>query len=120
VILLTVYFSVAGLAGWMQPDKAGAAILGCSIALGLVYWVGPMRLARSTSGVQLVPWLPPTTGAVTPNSSADAATADDPDPSAVPTYYRVAWNATRWLFIVALAPLWLPFWAIRKTLDRIA
>jgi len=29
-------------------------------------------------------------------------------------------RSARWLFIVALAPLRLPLWAIRKTLDRIA
>jgi hypothetical protein len=119
--MLTIYFSVAGLTGWMQPDEAGAATLGCSIAMGLVYWVGPTRFARTTSGVQLVPWLPPTTSAVAHEpSAADGVVEEDPDPASVPTYYRVAWNTTRWVFIVAFAPLWLPFWAIRKTLDRIA
>src|SRR4051794_40647542 len=118
--MLTIYFSVAGLAGWMQPDSAGAAILGCSIAMGLVYWIGPMKFARATSGVQLVPWLPPTTSAAVREVPHDAALEDDPDPTAVPTHYQVVWNSTRWLFIIAFAPLWLPVWAIRKALDRIA
>jgi len=53
VIMLTTYFSTAGHVGWMKTADAAAVILGCSIAMGLVYWVGPMKLARASSGVQL-------------------------------------------------------------------
>ena len=118
VVVLTAYFSVAGVVGWMRPYDAGISILGCSLGMAALWWIGPQKLAHMSSGTQLVPWLPPPAPSLDePNPAEVDRSIAALDPASVPTYYRIWWTVSRWVIIVVFAPLWLPILGLRKLID---
>jgi hypothetical protein len=118
VITLTIDFTIAGIAGWTTPRSTATSILGCTVGLGLIFWIGPQNLTRLGGNSQLVPYLPP--NAVAPAEAVPSAPVEprEPDPSKVPLYYRLEWRAARWIFFIALAPVLIMF-PLRKAIDQL-